>query len=173
MYISYVLPVGYSYVFVFISLFPHMFPVCSRLVWKCESQNEFPHWDQFRIRASLRILNSLELRSSWSTKCTLGTGGFSRVRLEFSVLAEGRHIFGRRPKPQAGGERSVEFCREIQVLAGTCSYSSSSVAGYQMSVVNICNKKVYEWAWLFYKKSEENWIYGRLEYVSAITKSSF
>ena len=26
---------------------------------------------------------------------TLGTRGFSRVRWEFSVLAEGRHIFGR------------------------------------------------------------------------------
>ena len=32
---------------------------------------------------------------------TLGTRGFSRVRREFSVLAEGRHIFGRRPKPRA------------------------------------------------------------------------
>ena len=31
---------------------------------------------------------------------TLGTRGFSRVRREFSVLAEGRHIFGRRPKPR-------------------------------------------------------------------------
>ena len=27
---------------------------------------------------------------------TLGTRGFSRVRREFSVLAEGRHVFGRR-----------------------------------------------------------------------------
>ena len=33
---------------------------------------------------------------------TLGTRGFSRVRRKFSVLAEGRHIFGRRPKPRAG-----------------------------------------------------------------------
>ena len=32
---------------------------------------------------------------------TLGTRGFSRVRREFSVLAEVRHIFGRRPKPRA------------------------------------------------------------------------
>ena len=31
---------------------------------------------------------------------TLGTRGFSRVRREFLVLAEGRHIFGRRPKPR-------------------------------------------------------------------------
>ena len=29
---------------------------------------------------------------------TLGTRGFSRVRQEFSVLAEGRHVFGRWPK---------------------------------------------------------------------------
>ena len=34
-------------------------------------------------------------------KNTLGTRGFSRERREFSVLAEGRHIFGRRPKPRA------------------------------------------------------------------------
>ena len=33
---------------------------------------------------------------------TLGTRGFSRVRREFSVLAEGWHVFGRRPKPRAG-----------------------------------------------------------------------
>ena len=31
---------------------------------------------------------------------TLGTRGFSRVWRKFSVLAEGRHIFGRRPKPR-------------------------------------------------------------------------
>ena len=31
---------------------------------------------------------------------TLGTRGFSRVRREFSVLAEGQHISGRRPKPR-------------------------------------------------------------------------
>ena len=28
------------------------------------------------------------------SSATLGTRGFSRVRREFSVLAEGRHIFG-------------------------------------------------------------------------------
>ena len=36
---------------------------------------------------------------------TLGTRAFSRVRREFSVLAEGRHIFGRRPKPRAAKPR--------------------------------------------------------------------
>ena len=38
-------------------------------------------------------------------KCTLGTRGFSRVRREVSVLAEGRHVFGRRPKPRAAKPR--------------------------------------------------------------------
>ena len=38
-------------------------------------------------------------------KNTLGTRGFSRERREFSVLAEGRHIFGRRPKPRAAKPR--------------------------------------------------------------------
>ena len=38
---------------------------------------------------------------------TLGTRGFSRVRREFSVLAEGRHIFGRRPKPRVATEKSL------------------------------------------------------------------
>ena len=36
---------------------------------------------------------------------TLGTRGFSRLRREISVLAEGRHIFGRRPKPRAAKPR--------------------------------------------------------------------
>ena len=36
---------------------------------------------------------------------TLGTRGFSRVRREFSVLAEGRHIFGRRSNPPAAKPR--------------------------------------------------------------------
>ena len=35
-----------------------------------------------------------------SAKGTLGTTGFSSVRREVSVLAEGRHVFGRRPKPR-------------------------------------------------------------------------
>ena len=42
---------------------------------------------------------------------TLGTRGFSRVRREFSVLAEGRHIFGRRPKPRAAKPREKPLAR--------------------------------------------------------------
>ena len=36
---------------------------------------------------------------------TLGTRGFSRMQREFSVLAEGRHIFGRRPNSRAAKPR--------------------------------------------------------------------
>ena len=49
----------------------------------------------------------LRCKDSWihfGELCTVpwrGTRGFSRVRREFSVLAEGRHNFGRRPKPRA------------------------------------------------------------------------
>ena len=44
---------------------------------------------------------------------TLGTRGFSRVRREFSVLAEGRHIFGRRPKPRAAKRRSAGHHKDL------------------------------------------------------------
>ena len=39
---------------------------------------------------------------------TLGSRGFSRVRQESSVLAEGRHIFGHRPKPRGDGAKRCE-----------------------------------------------------------------
>ena len=42
---------------------------------------------------------------------TLGTRGFSRLRREISVLAEGRHIFGRRPKPRAAKPREKPLAR--------------------------------------------------------------
>ena len=42
---------------------------------------------------------------------TLGTRGFSRVQREFSVLAEGRHVFGRRPKPRAAKPREKPLAR--------------------------------------------------------------
>ena len=42
-----------------------------------------------------------------SQEATLGTRGYFRVRWEFSVLAEGRHIFGRRPKPRTALEKSL------------------------------------------------------------------
>ena len=42
---------------------------------------------------------------------TLGTRGFSRARREVSVLAEGRHVFGRRPKPRAAKPREKPLAR--------------------------------------------------------------
>ena len=54
--------------------------------------------------------------SSFRMAYTLGTRGFSRVRREFSVLAEGRHIFGRKPKPR----NRVEKCLAPRVIG--CDY---------------------------------------------------
>ena len=39
---------------------------------------------------------------------TLGTRGFSRGRRDLSALAEGWHIFGRRPKPRTGQKPRLE-----------------------------------------------------------------
>ena len=44
---------------------------------------------------------------------TLGTRGFSRVRWEFSVLAEGRQIFGSRPKPRVAKPREIPLARSV------------------------------------------------------------
>ena len=51
-----------------------------------------PNCHSVRLRISCGM--ALE-RIAWVPR------GFSRARREFSVLAEGRHIFGRRPKPRA------------------------------------------------------------------------
>ena len=48
---------------------------------------------------------------------TLGTRGFSRVRRKFSVLAEGRHIFGRRPKPRAA--KTGNHARKVSCTQGS------------------------------------------------------
>ena len=57
----------------------------------------------------MRILGLKVLEAFLPLLCmaTLGTRGFSRVRREFSVLAEGRHVFGRRPKPRATKPREA------------------------------------------------------------------
>ena len=46
---------------------------------------------------------------------TLGTRGFYRLLRKFSVLAEGRHIFGHRPKPRA----ATETGNHARKVAGT------------------------------------------------------
>ena len=55
----------------------------------------------FRARTVLK--KSLNFRGS----PTLCTRGFSRARRKFSVSAEGRHIFVRRPKPETALEKSL------------------------------------------------------------------
>ena len=45
--------------------------------------------------------------ASNSRTSTLGTRGFCRVRRELSLLAEGRHIFGRRPKPREKNRKTA------------------------------------------------------------------
>ena len=46
---------------------------------------------------------------------TLGTRDFSRLLRKFSVLAEGRHIFGHGPKPRA----ATETGNHARKVAGT------------------------------------------------------
>ena len=53
---------------------------------------------RFPYVASLKSLNC----------STLGTRGFSRGRRDLSALAEGWHIFGRRPKPRTGQKPRLE-----------------------------------------------------------------
>ena len=51
---------------------------------------------------------------------TLGTRGFSRVRQESSVLAEGRHIFSCRLKPRAGHYKDLtETGNHARKVSGT------------------------------------------------------
>ena len=57
-----------------------------------------PLYSRKKIFALQKKLKKMFL--PWKVNLTLGTRGFSRVRREFSVLAEGRHVFGRRPKPR-------------------------------------------------------------------------
>ena len=49
--------------------------------------------------------------------CTLGTRGFSRVRWEFSVLAEGRHIRARKVSGTHGNIYATRVCVWKQVKA--------------------------------------------------------
>ena len=48
---------------------------------------------------------------------TLGTRDFSLARRKFSVLAEGRHIFGRRPKPEKSLSPRVGICEKSSLSA--------------------------------------------------------
>ena len=66
-----------------------------------------PHKSQLFMRC--------QLDSNGSQSVTMGTRGFSRLRGEFSVLAEGRHIFGPRPKPRKNfSRRSVYWYKDLK-----------------------------------------------------------
>ena len=62
-----------------------------------------PHKSQLFMRC--------QLDSNGSQSVTLDTRGSSRLRREFSVLAEGRHIFGLRSKPPAAKPREKLFAQ--------------------------------------------------------------
>ena len=61
---------------------------------------------------------------------TPGTRGFSRVRREFSVLAEGRHVFGRRPKPREKLEKAFR-AGHYKDLTETTGNRARKVSGTQ------------------------------------------
>ena len=62
-----------------------------------------PHKSQLFMRC--------QLDSNGSQSVTLDNRGSSRLRREFSVLAEGRHIFGPRSKPRAAKPREKLFAQ--------------------------------------------------------------
>ena len=73
---------------------------------------------QFQMNINMKRNRHIRIRNAFEAifclrpyLSTLGTRGFSRVQREFSVLAEGRHIFGRRPnsrqKPETALEKSL------------------------------------------------------------------
>ena len=137
------------------------------------SQHGLEFRNQFRIRASLRILNSVELRSSWSTNCILGTRG--RFLACGGIFGVGRRPTHLRTWAEAtSGERSVEFAEKYRSLRVQAPIRHKVLRGIKMSVVNICNmvKKLMNGRDSFLRKARKKWICGRLKYVSAITKSS-
>ena len=82
------------------------FPICNRnaiyFSFRFLFCFVFVRFNYSFLGAGEGVGNMTELFSGISRKTrTLGTTGFSRLRREFSVLAEGRQVFGRRPKPRA------------------------------------------------------------------------
>ena len=60
--------------------------------------------------------------STFNFNFALGTRGFSLVRREFSALAEGRHIFGCRPKPRAAKPREKTSGTERRFLPSPLTF---------------------------------------------------
>ena len=82
---------------------------------------------------------------------SLGTRGFSRVRREFSVLAEGRHIFGRRPKPRAAFRagpykdltETGNRAKKVSSTQGKCKANDMKMIIYSLANKLIYTKKVF------------------------------
>ena len=64
----------------------------------------------------------------------LGTRGFSRVRRELSVLAEGRHVFGRRPKPRAAKDLT-ETGNRARKVSGTQGMLFNNIATIMLNYI--------------------------------------
>ena len=69
--------------------------------YETTTRREVTHFTSACVAGNL-VPRAFPSKKNWRSRHldTQGTRGFSRVRWEFSVLAEGRHIFGRRPKPR-------------------------------------------------------------------------
>ena len=68
---------------------------------------------------------------------------FSRVRREFSVLAEGRHVFGRRPKPRAAKPREKTFravhCKDLTETGNRARKVSGTQGSERLAGEEGCN----------------------------------
>ena len=80
-----------------------------------DSQRPAPSWLVNSIGRALRLYRS-----------TLGTRGFSRVRQEFSVLAEGRHIFAYLARKVSGtqGRSRVRIPYKPDFFSGFLSHTA-------------------------------------------------
>ena len=78
-------------------------------------------------------------RQRFCESFTLGTRGFPSMRREFSVLAEGRHIFGRGPKPRAAKPRQKAAFRAGRYKdlteSGNCARKVSGTQGTKAFVM--------------------------------------
>ena len=104
---------------------------------------------------------------------TLGTRGFSRVRREFSVLAEGRHNFGRRPKPRAATAlekslaprlcvRWLATCFTALLRNGFKSYVALFTAYVQTCLHKACCCKLRDyWLLIFSQPPTTFWFVSR------------
>ena len=98
---------------------------------------------------------------------TLGTWGFSRVRREFSVLAEGRHIFGRWPKPHRNRkprEKSLWHPRKMRERA-----IEEVITSPNSPIVQIATTPT---TWKLLRETGSKFVYQRSDYLSKQSHSA-